>query len=112
MPHARRCQPHVPTAPQAVQKSQPSLRIIVWLPHSLHSLPWVGCTVLLASSGAFGWINADGRADLGVVIRSLMHTSHGWELGTGGGVTVRSDVLEEWEETRWKAARLTAALDL
>lgn len=63
-------------------------------------------------SGAFGWINADGRADLGVVIRSLMHTSHGWELGTGGGVTVRSDVLEEWEETRWKAARLTAALDL
>ena len=29
------------TAPQALQKSQPSLRITVVLPHSLASLPWV-----------------------------------------------------------------------
>lgn len=31
--------PQVPTAPQAVQKSQPSLRIIVWLPHSGQAAP-------------------------------------------------------------------------
>ena len=66
-------------------------------------------------AGAFGWISGDGRADLGVVIRSLVATAdpaggHRYELGTGGGITVRSDVSSEWAETRWKAARLRAAL--
>lgn len=42
-----------------------------------------------AYAGAFGWIAADGRADLGVVIRSLVTTGSGrYALGTGGGVTV------------------------
>jgi para-aminobenzoate synthetase len=62
-------------------------------------------------AGAFGWISGDGRADLGVVIRSLFRTGDGpWTFGTGGGITVRSNVDEEWAETRWKAARLRAAL--
>jgi para-aminobenzoate synthetase len=65
-------------------------------------------------AGAFGWVGADGRADLGVVIRSLVarRTEGGWryELGTGGGVTVRSDLVEEYAETRWKADRLLAAV--
>jgi para-aminobenzoate synthetase len=65
-------------------------------------------------SGAFGWVGADGRADLGVVIRSLVATSDGsgwrYELGTGGGITVRSDVDEEYAETRWKAERLLGAV--
>jgi para-aminobenzoate synthetase len=62
-------------------------------------------------AGAFGWISGDGRADLGVVIRSLFRAGGGpWRLGTGGGITVRSDVAEEWAETLWKAARLRAAL--
>ncbi len=67
-------------------------------------------------AGAFGWIGADGRADLGVVIRSLVARSAGggwtYTLGTGGGITVRSDVESEYAETRWKALRLHAALDL
>ena len=58
-------------------------------------------------AGAFGWISGDGRADLGVVIRSLIRSPAGaWHLGTGGGITVRSDVTEEWAETCWKAERL------
>lgn len=62
-------------------------------------------------AGAFGWLAADGRADLGVVIRSLMTSGDGvYRLGTGGGITVRSDVEEEYAESRWKAARLLAAL--
>jgi len=61
-------------------------------------------------AGAFGWICADGRADLGVVIRSLYAAPDGtWWLGTGGGITVRSDLSEEWAETLWKAQRLRAA---
>jgi para-aminobenzoate synthetase len=67
-----------------------------------------------AYAGAFGWVGADGRADLGVVIRSLVARREGdlwrYELGTGGGITVRSDVAEEYAETRWKAERLLAAL--
>jgi para-aminobenzoate synthetase len=65
-------------------------------------------------AGAFGWVGADGRADLGVVIRSLVarRDGDGWryELGTGGGITVRSDVHEEYAETRWKAERLLSAV--
>jgi para-aminobenzoate synthetase len=62
-------------------------------------------------AGAFGWISGDGRADLGVVIRSLFRTGAGpWLLGTGGGITGRSDVDGEWAETCWKAARLRAAV--
>ncbi len=60
-------------------------------------------------AGAFGWIGADGRADLGVVIRSLTTAGDGvWRLGTGGGITVRSDAAEEYAESRWKAERLRA----
>ncbi|HEY1119090.1 MAG TPA: anthranilate synthase component I family protein [Acidimicrobiales bacterium] len=63
-------------------------------------------------AGAFGWIGADGRADLGVVIRSLTTTGDGtYRLGTGGGITVRSEVEEEYAESRWKADRLLRALE-
>jgi para-aminobenzoate synthetase len=62
-------------------------------------------------AGAFGWISGDGRADLGVVIRSVFRAGAGpWVLGTGGGITVHSDVDEEWAETRWKASGLREAL--
>ena len=67
-------------------------------------------------AGAFGWLSGDGRADLAVVIRSLVATPSRvagrwrYELGTGGGITVRSTLEEEYAETRWKAARLRAAL--
>ncbi len=62
-----------------------------------------------AYAGAFGWVSGDGRADLGVVIRSLMTDGDGtYVLGTGGGITVRSDAEEEWAEAQWKADRLAA----
>jgi para-aminobenzoate synthetase len=58
-------------------------------------------------------LTADGRADLGVVIRSLTTVGDGtYRLGTGGGITVRSDVEEEYAESRWKAERLLAALSV
>jgi para-aminobenzoate synthetase len=61
-------------------------------------------------AGAFGWVSADGRADLGVVIRSLMTAGQGrYLLGTGGGITVHSDLEEEYAESRWKADRLRQA---
>ncbi len=64
-------------------------------------------------AGAFGWISGDGPADLGVVIRSLTTDGSGtWSLGTGGGITVRSDVGEEWAESEWKAERLLRVFDV
>jgi anthranilate/para-aminobenzoate synthase component I len=62
-------------------------------------------------SGAFGWLRPDGRADLAVVIRSLTTGGDGrWTLGTGGGVTVRSQAADELEESYAKARALLAAL--
>ena len=62
-------------------------------------------------SGTFGWIRPDGRADLAVVIRSLTTGGEGhWELGTGGGITVRSEVGDELEESYAKARALLGAL--
>jgi anthranilate/para-aminobenzoate synthase component I len=64
-----------------------------------------------AYAGAFGWISGDGRADLGVVIRSLTTTGDGtYRLGTGGGITVHSELDEEYAESQWKAERLVRAL--
>jgi para-aminobenzoate synthetase len=62
-------------------------------------------------AGALGWISGDGRADLGVVIRTLVADGGTYTLGTGGGITVHSDAASEYDETRWKAARLLRALD-
>ncbi|GAB2777533.1 hypothetical protein GCM10027020_33690 [Nocardioides salsibiostraticola] len=60
-------------------------------------------------SGAFGWISGSGAADLGVVIRSAVVTDNGrYVVGTGGGITVLSDLDEEWAESALKAERLLA----
>ena len=62
-------------------------------------------------SGAFGWLRPDGRADLAVVIRSLTTAGDGrWTLGTGGGITVRSESGDELAESYDKARALLAAL--
>jgi len=62
-------------------------------------------------SGTFGWIRPDGRADLAVVIRSLTTGGGGrWELGTGGGITVASELTEELAESYAKARALLGAL--
>jgi len=64
-----------------------------------------------AYAGAFGWVAADGRADLGVVIRTLVSEDGAtWSMGTGGGITVHSDVESEWAEAELKARRLRDAL--
>ncbi len=64
-------------------------------------------------SGAFGWISGSGAADLGVVIRSAVVTDSGrYVVGTGGGITVLSDLHEEWAESALKAERLLAVFDV
>ncbi|WP_233205827.1 anthranilate synthase component I family protein [Cryobacterium sp. Y82] len=63
-------------------------------------------------SGAFGYIGADGVADLAIVIRSIVLDCTGASIGTGGGITALSIAAEEIKETEIKAAALLASLGI
>jgi para-aminobenzoate synthetase len=63
-------------------------------------------------SGAIGWLLDDGSADLGIVIRTLVHRPGRFSIGTGGGITVRSERDEEYAETHWKARSPLESLGL
>ncbi|MBN9607297.1 MAG: anthranilate synthase component I family protein [Actinomycetales bacterium] len=63
-----------------------------------------------AYAGAFGWIGADGDADLAMTIRTIELDAHGASIGTGGGITAGSDPEREWREARLKARAPLAAL--
>ncbi|MBM7410723.1 anthranilate synthase component 1 [Clavibacter michiganensis] len=61
-------------------------------------------------AGAFGWFGDDGRADLAMVIRSVVVTDGRATVGAGGGITALSVPEEELDEVRVKAAPLLAAV--
>jgi para-aminobenzoate synthetase component 1 len=61
-------------------------------------------------AGAFGWFGDDGRADLAMVIRSVVVADGRATVGAGGGITALSVPAEELEEVRVKAAPLLAAV--
>lgn len=61
-------------------------------------------------SGCFGYLGADGSADLAMVIRSILVADDVATVGAGGGVTALSDPEAEVDEMRLKAAVLLRAL--
>lgn len=61
-------------------------------------------------SGAFGYLGADGTADLAMVIRSIVVRGARASVGAGGGVTALSDPAAEVAEMRLKAEALLRAL--
>jgi len=61
-------------------------------------------------AGAFGYLAADGAADLAMTIRTIVIDASGASVGTGGGITALSVPGEELAEARLKAAALLAAL--
>jgi para-aminobenzoate synthetase component 1 len=60
--------------------------------------------------GALGWFDVGGGMDLAVAIRTLLLSGARASYRVGGGITLRSDPLEEWRETLTKGAGLYAAL--
>lgn len=60
-------------------------------------------------AGCFGWVGADGRADLAMVIRSIVIHPHGAYVGAGGGITWRSVPADEVAEVAIKARGPLAA---
>ncbi len=61
-------------------------------------------------AGCFGWVGADGQADLAMVIRSIVVHPGGAYVGAGGGITWGSDAAAEVDEVALKARAPLAAL--
>jgi anthranilate/para-aminobenzoate synthase component I len=61
-------------------------------------------------SGAIGYIGADGVAELGMTIRTLVFKNSEARIGVGGGITIDSDPEAELDETKLKAKALLRAL--
>ncbi|WP_166869278.1 anthranilate synthase component I family protein [Salinibacterium sp. ZJ70] len=57
-------------------------------------------------AGAFGYLAADGSADLAMTIRTIVIDPDGATVGAGGGITALSVPEEELAEARLKAAAL------
>ncbi|GAA5032234.1 anthranilate synthase component I family protein [Microbacterium fluvii] len=61
-------------------------------------------------AGCFGWVGTGGRADLAMVIRSIVATPDLTWVGAGGGITWLSDAAAEVAEVGLKARAPLAAL--
>jgi para-aminobenzoate synthetase len=61
-------------------------------------------------SGVLGWVSLDGRADLSVVIRTLVVEKNSASFGVGGAITLLSDPEAEYAETLVKATAPKSAL--
>jgi para-aminobenzoate synthetase component 1 len=81
-------------------------------PGSMTGAPKIAAINLLARlepvrrgvySGALGYLDARGGADLSVVIRTLLCRGRQAWLHVGGGIVLDSDPRAEWEETLAKA---------
>jgi para-aminobenzoate synthetase component 1 len=88
-------------------------------PGSMTGAPKIAAMQLLAKlepvrrgvySGAIGWLDARGGADLSVVIRTLLcRPGRAW-LHVGGAVVFDSEPAAEWTETLTKARALLDAV--
>ena len=58
----------------------------------------------------WGWFDAGTDCDLSVAIRTILYTGRTASYRVGGGITLRSDDIEEWQETLAKGKGMFAAL--
>ncbi len=63
-------------------------------------------------TGSIGYLGFDGRADLNIVIRTMLATGGNLYFQVGGGITADSDPHMEYLETLDKARALVRALEL
>jgi len=86
---------------------------------SITGCPKVRCMEIIAEleqrprgvyTGAMGYINRDGSADLNILIRTIAVMGNDVSVATGSGIVADSDPGQELEETRAKARGLLLAL--
>lgn len=63
-----------------------------------------------AYTGAFGYLNRDGSADLNILIRTMVQRGNELSFRAGSGIVADSEPLAELAETRAKAKGLLRAL--
>ena len=63
-------------------------------------------------TGSFGYFSLNGKMDFNILIRTLFYHKYSVWFNVGGGITLKSNPLKEYEETIHKASSIWEAINM